>query len=44
MMADLNELAEPVSALKLKITSVCVVAVFSACLCTGQPYHSNSNG
>ena len=37
-MPGLNEPAVPVSAVKLKITSVFVVAVFSAWVCAAQPY------
>ncbi len=37
MMADLNELAEPLGSVKFKIISICMVAMFSACVCAAQP-------
>ena len=43
-MADLNELAEPVSAVKFKIILVCTAAVFSACVCDAQPYFVSPAG
>jgi hypothetical protein len=36
--------AAPVGAVKLRITSACAAAVFSACLCTGQPYFVSLSG
>ncbi|HEV2437785.1 MAG TPA: PDZ domain-containing protein [Verrucomicrobiae bacterium] len=40
----MNEPAAPVSARKLKIVSVCAVAVFSACVCSAQPYFVSPAG
>ena len=40
----LNGPAAPVSAVKWKITSVCAVAVFSACVCVAQPYFVSPAG
>ena len=37
MMADLNEPAEPIRAVRFKIISICTVAMFFACDCAAQP-------
>ena len=44
VMPGLNEPAAPISAVKLKITSGCVAAVFFACVCAAQPYFVSPAG
>ncbi|HKW30536.1 MAG TPA: PDZ domain-containing protein [Verrucomicrobiae bacterium] len=44
VMPGLNEPAAPVSARKLKIVSVCALVVFSASVCSAQPYFVSPAG
>ena len=44
VIPGLNEPAAPISAMKLKITTGCVAAVFFACVCAAQPYFVSPAG